>query len=512
VVLARISPLFSKEFFMLVRDEPLARAAPIWCVAPETWPKIRAALAEPAQAFASACGFEPTPGRAQILPGAGGAIAAVLFGIESESARPRDLFLPGQLANTLPPGLYRFANQPHDGALAALSWLLSAYRFRRYKTNGGDVPRLCVPDGVDAGRIERIARAVTLGRDLINTPANDMDPDGLEAAAVNLAAQHHASAKVTRGDQLLEANLPLIHAVGRAAEKPPRLVDFRFGDAAKPKVTLVGKGVCFDSGGLDIKPDAAMLLMKKDMGGAATALALAAMIMEAGLPICLRVLIPIVENAISSDAFRPGDIYPSHKGLTVEIGNTDAEGRLILADALALADEESTELLIDFATLTGAARVALGPDLPPFYTMDDALAAEIARSGAAAQDPVWRLPLWDPYDKLLEGKLADLNNISGGPFAGSITAALFLRRFVEHAASWVHFDIYAWTPKAAPGRPEGAEVQVARLLYDLLEARYGTGTGADQSGKETPRVAHHVKITSEDLADDEAVGLEDKSP
>jgi leucyl aminopeptidase len=460
---------------MLIRPESLGEAAPIWFAAKETWPKIRASLPEPAQAFAAACGFEPTPGRLQILPGPGGELAGVLFGIEGAEARARDLLLPGQLAASLPSGLYRFANQPHDPALAALSWLLSGYRFRRYKANGGDVPRLCLPDGVDGGRVERIAWAVALGRDLINTPANDMDPDGLEEAVMSLAARHHAKVAVTRGDQLLEANLPLIHAAGRAAEKPPRLADFSLGDESKPKVTLVGKGVCFDSGGLDIKPESGMSLMKKDMGGAAAALALASMIMDSGIAIRLRVLIPIVENAISGNAMRPGDIYKSHKGLSVEIGNTDAEGRLILADALALADEEAPELLVDFATLTGAARVALGPDLPAFFTMDETLATEVARFGAAAQDPVWRLPLWDPYDRLLEGKIADLNNISGGPFAGSITAALFLRRFVERTVSWAHFDIYAWTPKAKPGRPEGAEVQAARLLHDLLEARYGAG-------------------------------------
>jgi len=495
---------------MLVLPQPSEQAAPIWFVTKETWPEIRAGLPRQAQAFARACGFEPAPGRTQILPGPEGEIAGVIFGLESEGARERDLFLPGQLAATLPPGVYRFANKPYDPALAALSWLLSGYRFRRYKTNGTELPRLCIPDGVDAARIERIAKGVALGRDLVNTPANDMDPDALEAAALSLAAKYHAKTVVTRGDALLAANLPLIHAVGRAAEKEPRLVDFCFGDEAKPKVTLAGKGVCFDSGGLDIKPESAMSLMKKDMGGAAAALALASMLMESGLPIRLRVLIPIVENAISSKAFRPGDIYKSHKGLTVEIGNTDAEGRLILADALALADEEAPSLLFDFATLTGAARVALGPDLPPFYTMDDGLASEITRYGMAAKDPVWRMPLWDPYDKLLDGKIADLSNISGGPFAGSITAALFLRRFVERAAAWAHFDIFAWTPKAAPGRPEGAEVQTARLLYDLLEARYGAGGG--QGVQHTPRTVHHVKITSEDLAVDEAAGLEDKSP
>jgi leucyl aminopeptidase len=460
---------------MVVRSEPPEGGAPIWFVTQETWPEVRAGLPEEAQAFAAACGFEPAPGRCQILPDASGGIAGVLFGIEPDSARARDLFLPGQLATLLPSGLYRFANWPYDAALASLGWLLSRYRFRRYKANDADQPRLCVPDGVDADRIERIAKAVALGRDLINTPANDMGPDALEAAALDLAERYEAKATVIRADELLKANLPLIHAVGKAAARPPRLVEFSFGAAESPKVTLVGKGVCFDSGGLDIKPESAMQLMKKDMGGAATALALASMIMDARLPVRLRIIIPIVENAISGNAMRPGDIYKSRKGLTVEIGNTDAEGRLILADALALADEEAPDLLFDFATLTGAARVALGPDVPPFYTMDDELAADIARIGAATRDPVWRMPLWEPYDKLLEGKIADLNNISGTPFGGSITAALFLRRFVERAKAWAHFDIYAWTPKAAPGRPEGAEVQAARLLYDLIEARYGVG-------------------------------------
>ncbi|MCI0597992.1 MAG: leucyl aminopeptidase family protein [Beijerinckiaceae bacterium] len=461
---------------MLVRREPSEGAVPIWFVTNETWPKVRAGLPEAVLTFAATCGFEPATGRCQILPSGEGMIACVLFGIEAGDARAHDLFLPGQLAGLLPPGVYRFANRPHDAALAALSWLLSSYRFSRYKANGCcEPPKLCVPDGVDAARIERIAKGVALGRDLINTPANDMDPEALEAAVLSLAVQFQAKARVVRGKELLSANLSLIHAAGRAAAKPPRLAEFSFGEESRPKVTLVGKGVCFDSGGLDIKPEFAMQLMKKDMGGAAAALALAFMIMDAGLPVRLRVIIPIIENAIAGNAMRPGDIYRSRKGLTVEIGNTDAEGRLILADALALADEETPELLCDFATLTGAARVALGPDLPPFYTMDEDLAADIARFGAATQDPVWRLPLWEPYDKLLESKIADLNNISGTPFAGSITAALFLRRFVERAKAWAHFDIYAWTPKAKPGRPEGAEVQGARLLYDLIERRYGAG-------------------------------------
>ncbi|MBX9741679.1 MAG: leucyl aminopeptidase family protein, partial [Beijerinckiaceae bacterium] len=267
-------------------------------------------------------------------------------------------------------------------------------------------------------------------------------------------------------------NFPLIHAVGRAAQDAPRLVEFSWGDENAPKVTLVGKGVCFDTGGLDIKPSSAMLLMKKDMAGAATALALAHMIMDANLPVRLRVLVPIVENAIAGNAFRPGDIYPSRKGLHVEIGNTDAEGRLILADALALAAEEKPDVMFDFATLTGAARVALGPDLPPFYTDDDKLAAEISAAGSRVNDPVWRMPLWQPYDQLLDGKISQINNVSNGPFAGSITAALFLRRFVDGAQAWVHFDIYGWSPKTKPGSPEGGETQTARLLYEVLEQRY----------------------------------------
>lgn len=488
---------------MSLHRQSAVGAAPIWFVTAETWPEIRAGLPAPAQAFAAACGFEPKPGRTQIAPDAAGGIAAVLFGIEPADARVRDLLLPGRLAASLPSGLYHFANMPHDSALATLSWLLTAYRFNRYKGDGAEAPELCVPPGVDAERVERIAKSVALGRDLINTPANDLGPDALEAAALNLASHYHAKASVTRGDKLLQTHLPLIHAVGRASDKAPRLVDFSWGDASKPKVTLVGKGVCFDSGGLDIKPEAGMALMKKDMGGAATALALASMVMAANLPIRLRVLLPLVENSISGNAFRPGDVYPSRKGLTVEIGNTDAEGRLILADALALADEEAPELLLDFATLTGAARVALGPDLPPFYTMDDAFAGEIARFGAAAQDPVWRLPLWDPYDKLLDGKIADLNNISGGSFAGSITAALFLRRFVEHAKSWAHFDIYAWAPTAKSGRPEGADVQVARLLYDLFEARFGVGAEAAQPESKPRKVVRRVKETSHHGPSDE---------
>jgi leucyl aminopeptidase len=329
-----------------------------------------------------------------------------------------------------------------------------------------------VPAGVDAAAIDRTARAVTLVRDLVNTPANDLGTAELAAAVVAVADRHGASVSEIVGDDLLAAGFPLVHMVGAASTRPPRLVDFSWGDERDPGVTLVGKGVVFDTGGLNIKPDSAMLLMKKDMGGAANVLGLAQMIMEAGLKVRLRVIVPIVENAISGNAFRPGDVFRSRKGLTVEIGNTDAEGRLILADALALADEEGPDLLVDMATLTGAARVALGPDLPPVYTRDDGFAAELAAAAARVADPLWRMPLWAPYDQLLSSKVADVNHISSGPFAGSITAALFLGRFVERARTWLHADVFAWTPSARPGKPEGGEAQVIRALEALLTDRY----------------------------------------
>ena len=451
-----------------------AAATPIWLVDQTSWASTRAQFSAQAAAFADAAGFEPKAGRHIILPGPGGALGGVVFG--QDRGHGADRFAAGRLATLLPKGTYRFEAAPGDEAaleFAALGWALSAYRFTRYKKGAGDQPRLALSRGLDRARLERVAEAICMARDLINTPTNDMGPDALEAAALALAKSHGAKAKTIRGEALLKQNYPLIHAVGRAGAQAPRLVDIVWGKPTHPKVTLVGKGVCFDTGGLDIKPSSAMLLMKKDMAGAATAMALAQMIMSAKLPVRLRVLLPMVENAIAGDAFRPGDIYPSRKGHTVEIGNTDAEGRLILADALALGDAESPDLMFVFATLTGAARVALGPDLPPFYTMDDQLAQDIAQHGTQAQDPVWRLPLWEPYDRLLDGKISTLCNVSSGPFAGSITAALFLRRFIESAKAWAHFDIYGWNPSTKPARPEGGDAQTARLLYGLLETRFG---------------------------------------
>jgi leucyl aminopeptidase len=448
-------------------------AAPVWLVAPDGFDALAAKLSPTARAFAAAQGFEAKPGNHCLLPAPDGGLEGVLFGIETDPEKDRDPFAVGKLPTVLPQGAYRFAEPPSEPALATLAWLLGSYRFGRYRDRPAKPVRLVPPEGVDAEEVSRIAEATALGRDLVNTPANDLGPEEIEAAARSLAAKHGATVEATVGDALLDRNFPMIHAVGRASTRAPRLVDLRWGRDGAPLVVVIGKGVAFDTGGLNIKPDAAMALMKKDMGGAATALALADMIMGAGLPIRLRLLIPAVENAISGSSFRPGDVLRSRKGLTVEIGNTDAEGRLILADALALADEEGPELVVDFATLTGAARVALGPELPPFYTEDEALASDLARLARTVNDPVWRLPLWRPYAKMLESKIADVNHISGGPFAGSVTAALFLTRFVSAAKAYLHFDIYGWNPTARPGRPEGGEVQGARLVYALLTERYG---------------------------------------
>ncbi|MBV9079063.1 MAG: leucyl aminopeptidase family protein [Methylobacteriaceae bacterium] len=422
-----------------------------------------------ARAFAAATGFDPKAGKLLVCPDGEGRMACVLLGLGPDA----DPFAAGRLATELPAGTYRFAAPPDDPALATLAFLLGRYRFTRYRDRPAPAIRLVPPDGADPAEATRIAGAVAMGRDLVNMPANELGPDGIEEAARRLAERHGAAISAIVGDDLLDADLPMIHAVGRASDRAPRLIDLSWGEPDAPRVTIVGKGVAFDTGGLDIKPSAGMLLMKKDMGGAAAALALFDMVIGARLPVRLRVLIPAVENAISGNAFRPGDVLRSRAGLSVEIGNTDAEGRLILADALTLADEEEPELLVDFATLTGAARVALGPDLPPLYTADEALAADLLRLGAAVNDPVWRMPLWAPYRRMLDSKVADTNNVSSGGFAGSVTAALFLARFVKAARSYAHLDIYAWTPSARPGRPEGGEVQGARLLYAYLRERFG---------------------------------------
>ncbi|KQU64294.1 cytochrome C oxidase subunit II [Aminobacter sp. DSM 101952] len=420
-------------------------------------------------AWASANGFAGEAGKVLAIPGADGRLAGALFG----TGQQENGLGYGVLARNLPEGEWHFATAPAHPELAALAVALGGYSFTRYGKKPGRELGLAVPAGADAARLNRLVDAVFLVRDLVNTPTNDMGPAALEAVARNLAGAHGAEVRVTMGDDLLEHSFPMIHAVGRASHEAPRLIDLTWGAHDAPKVTLVGKGVCFDTGGLDIKPASSMLLMKKDMGGAANVLGLASMIMAARLNVRLRVLIPAVENSISANAFRPGDVLQSRKGITVEIGNTDAEGRLVLADALALADEEQPEMLVDMATLTGAARVALGPDLPPFYTDDDALAAELAAASGAVEDPIWRMPLWRPYDAKLSSKIADMNNVTSDGFAGSITAALFLKRFVEKTTAWAHFDIFAWNPTDRPHGPAGGEAQAIRALEKVISARFG---------------------------------------
>jgi leucyl aminopeptidase len=449
-----------------------AKAIPITFASKGNWDAIKEALPTEARQFAEANGFAAKPGKCLILPAADGAIAGVIFGIEEDSAKSHDSFRAGALPGLLPAGTYRFANAPHDARLAALAFALGSYRFARYRKADNPEVRLVPPDGVDAAELARMAEAAFLARDLINTPSNDMGPAELESAARDVAKRFGAKFGCIEGHELKQ-NFPLIHAVGMASTRAPRLIEFTWGDPGHPKVTLVGKGVCFDTGGLDLKPSSGMLLMKKDMGGAANVLALAQMVMDAKLKLRLRVLIPAVENAVAGNAFRPLDIFKSRKGITVEIGNTDAEGRLILADALALADEEKPDLLVDLGTLTGAARTALGPDLPPFYTNDERLAADVARLARQENDPLWRMPLWPAYDSWLDSKVANITNAPSGAFAGSIVCALFLQRFVDAATSWLHVDLYGWTPTAKPGRPEGGECQAARAIYRLLSERYG---------------------------------------
>lgn len=427
---------------------------------------------DPATAeWAHRSGFEAAAGSLLLVPGSDGNLKGALFGL---GKAPKEApFSIGALPRKLPAGEWRIeapALSPRDVALACG---LGAYRFEQFRKADRQRAEIAFPPEADRAEIEREIAGVYLARDLVNLPANHMGPDALEAAFLKLAAHYDARATVTKGEALLENNFPMIHAVGRAGSEAPRLLDMRWGRAGAPKVTLVGKGVCFDTGGLDIKPAASMLLMKKDMGGAANVMALALMVMDAGLDIDLRVLVPAVENSISGNAFRPGDILTSRKGLTVQIDNTDAEGRLVLADALTLAGEDHPEMLVDMATLTGAARVALGPDLPPFYTDDESLAAELSEASAAVHDPLWRMPLFKPYDKDVSATIADITNAPAGGFAGSITAALFLNRFVEPKTSWVHFDIYAWNPKDKPHAPAGGDAQGIRALYRMLRKRYG---------------------------------------
>lgn len=409
-------------------------------------------------------GFEAKAGQIAWLPGG----AEVLVGAGDGT----DPMVAGDLAHRLPERSFRLGNDAVDASDWALAWGLGAYRFRRYRKPAREPAKLIWPDGIDRSTVTATLEATYLTRDLINTPTNDMGPAELAGAAVDLADAFGASCEVIEGDALLASNYPLIHTVGRASANAPRLIDLRWGDPSAPKVTLVGKGVCFDTGGLDLKSAANMLLMKKDMGGSAHVLGLARLIMATGLKVRLRVLVPAVENAVSGNAFRPSDILNSRKGLTVEIGNTDAEGRLVLADALTEASTERPDLVIDFATLTGAARVALGTDVPALFVNDDGLADDFAKAAEAARDPLWRLPLWAPYNDLLKSDIADINNTGSTPFGGAITAALFLQRFVGDGIKWAHIDLMAWNRSARPGHPKGGEAMGLRAAYRLIADRF----------------------------------------
>ena len=435
-----------------------------------------AASPEPARLWLASNGFTAKLGETVVIPDATGKPYRVVVGWGDAKARRRGRFHMATTAAGLPKGSYKIASglKGDDLEEAALAWLLSSYVFDRYKSKPAAKAHLVAPDGIDATRLETIASGDFLTRTLINTPTSDMGPVALEQAIRDLAKTHGAEVTAIVGDELLAQNFPMIHAVGRASDQAPRLIDMVWGQDSDPKVTLVGKGVCFDTGGLNIKPGSSMGLMKKDMGGAATVLGLAHMIMTLGLRVRLRVLVPAVENAISAGAFRPQDVLTSRKGLTVEVNNTDAEGRLVLADALALADEEAPDLLICNATLTGAARVALGPDLPPFFTDDNGLAHAILRAARKTHDPLWRMPFWDPYEADIEPDIADLDNAPAGGFGGAITAALFLRRFVDYAESFVHLDLYGWTPRAKPARSQGGACQSARAMLEVIEQRFAS--------------------------------------
>jgi leucyl aminopeptidase len=423
--------------------------------------------------WAAATGFTGEAGKLALVPDKNGKLGRVLAGASEDEAA---MWALAGLPEALPEGIYRLEQGPEGGdpTRLALGWALGTYAFTLYRDKKKEQrARLVWPEGADCGLAERLANAICLARDLINTPASDLGPAELAEAAVVVAENAGAKHRVITGEALLAENYPTIHAVGRASTRAPRLVDIRWGDERAPKVTLVGKGVCFDSGGLDLKPASGMKMMKKDMGGAAIMLALGQAVMAGKLPVRLRVLLPCVENAVSGNAMRPLDIVKTRKGITVEIGNTDAEGRLILCDALAEASTEKPEIIVDAATLTGAARVALGPELPALFCNDDKLAEGLIASGAAEDDPLWRMPLWRPYRKLLDSKAADINNVSDGPHAGAITAALYLQEFVEPEIPWAHLDVMAWNARARPGRPEGAEAQTLRALYAYIAGRFG---------------------------------------
>jgi leucyl aminopeptidase len=462
---------------LIVQDAAAAAAGalPLWLLTDAALPGWLAEQPADVAGWVRANGFQAEKQRVLMLPGTSGKLGGALVGLGS-LASPDELKLwhAAGLTERLAPATYRLATSLSAPAATqfTLGWLVGAYRFNRYRAPPpAGRATLVAPALADSIYVDAAASAMALARDLINTPANDLGPAELADAAAELAKRFGGTLKVTIGEDLKANRFPLIHAVGAASPRQPRLIDLRWGKAGGLRVTLVGKGVCFDSGGLDIKPSAGMLLMKKDMGGAACALGVARMLMQLDAPVQLRVLIPAVENSVDGHSYRPGDVIASRKGITVEIGNTDAEGRLVLADALAEADAEEPDLLIDLATLTGAARIALGPELPAAYSTDASLLSSLREIGDDEMDPVWPMPLWAGYDDEFASKVADIGNVSSGSFAGSPIAALFLKRFVTATPRWLHVDLFAWNPKERPGRPVGAEAQCVRSVYRLIRSR-----------------------------------------
>ena len=462
---------------MLIDRAEATSPTPLWLVGESMLQPWLAGIDPASAAWVNGQGFQAERARVLTLPAPNGGIGAAVLGLGAlGDAAQCSLWDGAAAAERLPAGAYALATPlaPSAGTQFALGWLLGGYRYNRFRSQPKPAPaaRLVLPDGADAEYARAAAEAIGWARDLVNTPANELGPAELVEAARKLAGDFGGQCLITEGEAL-RRDYPLIAAVGQGSPRAPRLVDCRWPRPGAPRVTLVGKGVCFDSGGLDLKPSAGMLLMKKDMGGAACALGLARLLLAMRAPVQLRLLVPAVENSVSGAAYRPGDVWRSRKGLTVEIGNTDAEGRLVLADALADADAERPDLLIDLATLTGAARTALGPDLPALFASQDALAEAARAAGESACDPLWPMPLWAGYDEELASRVADLNNVSAGSFAGAIVAALFLRRFVTATPEWLHVDLYAWNPKDRPGRPQGAEAQGLRALYALIRRKFG---------------------------------------
>ena len=462
---------------MLLGSAETLDAIPLWLVTETGLQAWLAGLDAGAASWLTGHGFQAERARVLTMPGSRGGVAAAVVGLGSlTDVAQLSMWDGAACAERLPPGRYALAAELPSAAATqfALGWLLGCYRFNRFRSQPkpAHAAHLVAPADADWSYAQAAADAISWARDLVNTPANELGPAELAAAAAGLAREFGGQCAVCEGDEL-RREYPLIAAVGQGSVRAPRLIDCRWPRPGAPRVTLVGKGVCFDSGGLDLKPSSGMLLMKKDMGGAACALGLARLLLAMNAPVQLRLLIPAVENSVSGAAFRPGDVWTSRKGLTVEIGNTDAEGRLVLADALADADTERPDLLIDLATLTGAARTALGPDLPALFANPAALGEAARAAGEAVCDPLWPMPLWAGYDEELASRVADLNNVSAGPFAGAVIAALFLKRFVTATPEWLHVDLYAWNPKDRPGRPQGAEAQGLRALYALIRKKFG---------------------------------------